>query len=340
MTPSAMSINGGRMWRTVTASIAVFAGCIGAPTVATAQDTYANHCANFASPQGRGFCERIGQAIEIAQPRIGIALSGGNPVPGTASTLGMRLGSIPRISAGLRAEAAFTDLPQIESADPEGSLKFAATSLDADVSVGVFSGLSVIPTIGGLGSVDILASAGLLALPGGKGFSDDKPKSWAVGARVGILRESFTAPGISVSGMYRRTGNITYGDSTLATTDSYFSVDDLTAWSYRAAISKRIPLIGFGATAGVGIDRYNASSSIAFQDPAIPGVVARRISTADMKQTRKSAFLNASWTLLVLNVAGEIGWQEGGKTRAFTTIPTDKLEKAGYFAGVAVRIAL
>jgi hypothetical protein len=180
----------------------------------------------------------------------------------------------------------------------------------------------------------------VIPLPRGKGFADEKPKSWAVGARVGILRESFTAPGISVSGMYRRTGDISYGDSTLATKNSYFSLDDLTAWSYRAAISKRIPVIGFGVTGGVGIDKYNASSSIALRDASLLGGGTFRVTATDMKQTRKSAFLNASWTLLVLNVAGELGWQEGGSVKAGATIAADKLEKAGYFAGVAVRIAL
>lgn len=330
------------MLRSGTVAVALLALTTAVPRVVNAQGTFTQRCAQAvnASSAGRTYCERVGQAVDIAEPRIGIALSGGNPVPGTASTLGMRLGSIPRISVALRATAAFADLPQIETFQSTGNLKFAAPSVDADVSVGVFSGLSVIPTIGGFGSVDVLASAGVLPLPDGKGFTAGKPKSWAVGARVGILRESFTAPGISVSGMYRRTGDITYGDSTLQTSRSYFRIDDHTAWSYRAAISKRIPLIGLGTTAGVGIDRYNASSSIAVIDPSLLSGSAIRVTADDMKQTHKSAFVNASWTLLVLNVAGELGWQEGGSAKAGATIPTDKLEKAGYFAGIAVRIAL
>jgi hypothetical protein len=36
--------------------------------------------------------------------------------------------------------------------------------------------------------------------------------AWALGARVGILRESFTAPGVSVSAMYRSIGSFSYGD--------------------------------------------------------------------------------------------------------------------------------
>lgn len=324
---------------------ALLGACIAAvliPRNANAQSTYTQQCAQASAgrAQVRTFCERVGQAIDIAEPRIGISLSGGNPVPGTASTLGMRLGTVPRISFGVRATAAFADLPPIETVGGTSDLKFASPSIDADASVGVFSGLSVFPTIGGFGSVDVLASAGIIPLPKGKGFGDKSPKTWAVGARVGILRESFTAPGISVSGMYRKLGDLTYGDSTFATRNSYFALDNLTAWSYRAAISKRIPLIGFGATAGVGIDKYNASSSLAVRDPTPLIGSTLRVSATDMKTTRKSAFVNASWTLLLLNIAGEAGWQEGGKAAAGATISTDKLEKAGYFAGIAVRIAL
>src|SRR5690606_22478681 len=43
------------------------------------------------------FCNTIGQAIEITQARVGIAAIGGNPTLGTSSTLGMRIGSFPRI---------------------------------------------------------------------------------------------------------------------------------------------------------------------------------------------------------------------------------------------------
>ena len=46
-----------------------------------------------------------------------------------------------------------------------------------------------------------------------KGFAEDTPDfSYGVGARLGLLRESFTMPGISVSLMYHRLGTVSYGD--------------------------------------------------------------------------------------------------------------------------------
>jgi hypothetical protein len=302
--------------------------------------TFTQQCAVAAgSASARAYCERIALAVDIAEPRFGIAMSGGNPVYGTASTLGMRIGSIPRVTFGVRATAATVDLPSIERASGGDDIEFAVPSLNADASVGIFSGLSVMPTIGGFGSIDALGSFGVVPMPEGKGFNGS-PKTWALGARVGVMRESFTAPGISVSAMYRRVGDVAYGDTTFQDRDAYFEVDDLHVWSYRAAISKRLPLVGVGATAGVGLDRYNAKATIGIHDafPIFGGNLF--VTTDENTTTRKNAFVNASWTLLLLNIAGEVGWQEGGKSDPDASIPTDKLRKAGYFAGLAVRIAL
>jgi hypothetical protein len=316
-------------------------GMLAAPASVSAQGTFTAQCqAQSTQTQVRTFCERVGQAIDIVEPRLGIALTGGNPVPGTASTLGMRLGSVPRFSIGLRASAALAELPPIEEVNGGDDLTFPVPSLNADASVGVFSGFSVLPTVGGLGSVDVLASAGIIPLPKGEGFSESSPKTWSVGARVGLLRESFTAPGISVSGMYRRLGDLSYGDSTFQSRDAFFALDDYSVWSFRAAISKRIPLIGFGATVGAGLDKYDAAARLAVHDPSLLTNSTLSLSTEHMKTDRKSAFANLSWTLLLVNIVGEVGWQEGGEGLPDASIPTDKLEKAGYFGGVAVRIAL
>jgi hypothetical protein len=321
-------------------SVIAVAAVAGAPLAASAQGAFIAQCESQSpNAQVQTFCERVGQAVEITQPRLGISLTGGNPVPGSASTLGMRLGMIPRISIGVRATASYTELPPIESIDSDEDLKFPLGSINADASIGVFNGLSVLPTVGGLGSIDVLGSLGMIPLPDGEGFSDESPMTWAVGARVGILRESFTAPGISVSAMYRKLDDISYGDSTFNSHDAYFAVNDLKVMSYRAAISKRIPLIGLGAALGVGYDKYDASARVSVNDPTLLGGGSFTVGTDELETSRKSAFANLSWTILVLNIVGEAGWQEGGDAPAGGTIPADKLEKAGYFGSVAVRLA-
>lgn len=318
--------------------IALSVMCTGA-TNASAQLTYMSACSTqtVGHPQLNAFCQRVGLATDVSAPRIGIAATGGNPLPGTASTLGMRLRSMPRISFDLRATSSLVDLPNVTSVNDGDHLKYAATTIDVDASAGVFSGLSVFPTIGGFGSVDVIASAGVVKLPKGKGFTGS-PKTYAVGARVGILRESFTAPGISLSAMYRRLGDSTYGDSTLSSGFSSFTIRDVSMRSYRAAVGKRIPLIGLGLLGGVGMDKYTASSAIRGYEPGFNGF-GFNLAANDVKTSRTNAFVNASWTMLVLNVSGELGWQADGGGVSGTAIPTLK-NKGGLFGGVAVRVAL
>jgi hypothetical protein len=312
-----------------------------APLALHAQGAFDERCAVATSnSQLRNFCMRVGQGIEIVQPRVGIALSGGNPVPGTASTLGLRLGTVPRFSVAVRASAALVETPQIEEMQGSDNMKFPFPALSADASVGVFSGISILPTVGGFGSVDILGSISMVPLPKGEGFADKSPLSWAAGARIGLLRESFTAPGISVSGMYRRLGTLSYGDSAFQSADAFFSIEDLSALSFRGAISKRIPLVGLGITLGAGYDKYDATASFAVRDPSLLTGSAIAITNQDLETDRISYFANTSWTLILVHFVGEIGVQEGVGDAPASALGNDLLKKGGLFGSLAIRIAL
>lgn len=263
------------------------------------------------------YCNVVGQSIEITQPRLGIALSGGNPLPGTASTLGMRLGSLPRISVDIRATAAGPEIPDLRSEETlDETLRFPLGSINADAGVGVFGGFSPAPTVGGMGSIDVIGSIGVIpiGLASDDGFGDDTPLTWALGARVGILRESFTLPGISVTGMFRDLGQVEYGDPTFEEEEAFFQAD-LSALSVRGAISK--DFLFMSATAGVGWDRYNSSVGFGAQVEeacSIPGVTTCSVSIrdADIESDRVSYFGNVSLNFLIVNLVGELGWQSGG----------------------------
>lgn len=288
-----------------------------------------------APEEARAFCRAVVQGVEIAQPRLGLAFAGGNPVPGTASTLGIRLGTLPRVSLGGRITGVWVELPPILDQDDADEIEFVAPSLDVDASIGVFSGVSIAPTLGGVGSVDLLASVGLIPLPGDEGFVDDAPLSWAVGARLGLLRESFTAPGISVSAMYRRMEDVAFGDPDLVEDDAFFETD-LTMWSLRGAVSKR--LFVFGLAAGAGYDHFSSDVAIA----ARTGTTTVSVAAEDFENSNVSAFVNASWTLLILNVVGEVGWQAG--VGAVEGISAGRLdfdpEEGTFFGSFAIRISI
>ncbi|HSJ09512.1 MAG TPA: hypothetical protein VK928_06340, partial [Longimicrobiales bacterium] len=176
---------------------------------------------------------------------------------------------------------------------------------------------------------------GIIPLPRGEGFDNSAPVTWAAGARIGILRESFTAPGVSVSMMYRRLGDVTFGDSTLTDRDAYFSVTGYDVLSLRGTVGKRV--LGFGLTGGVGWDRYGSDVVGTLRDPGVldPTRVLT-IREEGLTEDRLSAFGNVSFTLLILNMSAELGWQQGGDAPGASEL----LEKRGLFGGLALRLAI
>lgn len=283
-------------------------------------------------------CNLLVQTFDILQPPLGLAMSGGNPVPGTASTLGMRLGSVPRISFGGRLTLVGVDLPQVLDFDRRGEIDFTLPGISLDAAVGILPGSSPLPTMGGVASVDLLASIGFLPLPTGAGFSEGSPFSWALGLRGGIFRESFTLPGISVSAMYRHVGRATFGDPQLQDSESFLDLS-VSALSFRAGASKRIA--GLGATVGAGYDRYSSSGKFGFVNPELTGPPAYRLGITRRKNSRTTLFGNLSYTLLILHFVGELGWQQGaGLIEAPLPDGADVGTGGRFYGGLAARISI
>jgi hypothetical protein len=287
-------------------------------------------CAAAASSAVEQFCVNVADATTILQPRIGIGFSGGNPVPGSSSTMGMRLGTMPRMSLGLRLTAAAVGLPPIEQVGRTADLTFPVGSVNADAGLGIYQGLTLLPTVGGFGSLDLIGSAGIMPLPRGSGFDDATAASWALGARVGLLRESFTAPGVSIDVMYRSVGRMAWGSPELADRDAFVQLDRMRVTSVQGTVGKR--MLGFGLTGGASYDRYRGDVAIRIRDSAPLEIAERGVTTS-----RTSLYGNVSLTVLILNLASELGWQQGGDAIQGAT---DRLQKGGLFGGLAVRLAI
>ena len=302
-------------------------GAVVGPADARAQ-SLREQCADAATG-GLAYCESLADAAVTLPARLAIAAAGGNPVSGTASTLGMRIPGSPRWSLALRSTIARASLPPIGDAAP---IRPTLWSVNADAAVGLFNGFNLAPTIGGFGSLDVLGSIGVLGVPDGDGFEPSSPLTWALGARVGILRESFTAPGVSASAMYRSLPDVEFGESTPG---PYFDNAGQGVLSLRGTVGKRI--LGLGLTAGVGYDRTGSDVRARFDEPGplFPNPVD--IAEQDVTSGRTSFFGNVSYTILILNMAAELGWQESGERPAAAH---DDTGKGGLFGGVAVRLAI
>jgi hypothetical protein len=311
-------------------------GLAAPPTARAQEDALAGRCAEASAGVGvpaevRAFCNLVAQGIETIQPRIGLAAAGGNPVPGTASTLGMRLGASPRVSVGGRITALRASMPPIRALGSVEDLDFFIPAITADASLGLFQGFSPAITVGGVLSLDLLASAGFVFLPGGKGFEDGAPFHWGAGLRLGILRESFTLPGVSLSAMYRRVGEVRF-----VSPASRFELDGISNLSIRGAIGKRI--YGIGLTAGAGYDRYSSDVSFAVAPPASP-VLPIRLDGFD--NDRFMLFANAAFTVLVITGSLELGWQQGGDVvPGALPAPDFDAEDGAFFASLALRLTI
>lgn len=249
--------------------------------------------------------------------------SGGNPVAGTASTLGKRMAGMPRVSVVIRRVSGSADLP--DGAGAGGST--GATAWTGDVAVGVLDGLSPMTTVGGLFSLDLLGSVGVVQFPSADGFRSRTPVSWAAGARLGILRESFTMPGVSLSVMNRRTGRLTFGDAALETRDLHVRLDRVSTWSTRAVVGKRLGLFGF--TGGFGWDRHSGRGI--WRVRAADGTPTS-FSFDSLHARRTLVFGGISWTTLVFNLSAEVGHQSG------TAGATGAAANGGWFYGLAARL--
>jgi hypothetical protein len=323
-----------------------------------AQEGLSAQCAG--APQaGQPTCYAVAQAAASLQPQIGIALAGGNPTLGTASTGGVHLGVLPRVSATLRVNAAFARIPDVltprdGSGAALGTRSLTIPTVNATASVGVFSGVSVAPTVGGVGALDLLVSASVVPLGLSKGFENSATVTVGVGGRVGLLRESFTLPGVSASVMYRRLPSVDLGDVCPGGTtgagslevcpggghagEAHFDFGDL---STRLAVSKRLLAIGFAA--GVGYDRFSGDLTYAYRsDDPVTGVASVRRGAGTLKSGRTSAFANASLNLLVASATVEAGWMRGGDPiSGYTSAASDYDPKKGTpFASLGVRIGL
>ena len=298
-------------------------GFVLALTALSAGTAQAQTCAGGAAQA----CNATVHDVMQLQPRLGIGLVGGNPVAGASSTLGMRIGRVPRITVAGRVTGVNADVRDDD----------LFTSINLDAAVGVFSGLTLLPTIGGFGSLDAIASAGKVFLA--DRVSSEDPSSWALGLRLGLLRESFTAPGVSVTGMYRKIGDAEFSLAAPSGAVESYAMTDNSALSVRAVVGKRLFVLG--ATAGVGWDKYQSDIDVERSVSPLPGDTTG-FAKDGHKSDRLTIFGNVSWTMLILNLVVEGGWQGGGDRFTFP-LPSgqsSKTDDGTYYGSLAIRLAL
>lgn len=310
------------------ALLAVLPG--GAALGQSAVESLADRCAAGGVAPAR--CVELAVTARALQGASGVLAGLGSEVPGSAGTLGRRLGTSPRIAVSTRAAFASVALPDLQDPgdEPSREASFIVPAVHAGVALGVFDGFFLLPTVGGVLSLDLLGQTSVLFLPTGEGF-DGRASSWSVGARIGILRESFTLPGVAVSVSRRDLAPMRFGD---ATGPGGGSVEvDPVVTSVRATVGK--DLLSVGVVAGMGWDRYSGSATLTGG-----GAGSSSVRDDDFAHTRRLLFGGLSMNFLVLQLSGEVGWARGyGAVDAYRGAPFDPTSGTAY-GSLAFRLTL
>jgi len=302
------------------------------PALVTAQDP---QCNNIPFPGATTACNTAVDAVRAFYPLAGMIVSGGNPVLGTARTLG-GLGHVALTARVNAIKAALPDPRAANQSPVPSSFNGAVPAPMVEGALGLVKGLG-----GGLLSVDVLGSA--LILPTGienltvdsnATHISDAALGFGYGARVGVLNGSFPIPSVSVSWMHRTVPRLRYGTLGTApgTGDDFEFTMDLKSDSYRAVAGWRFVLVDVAA--GIGIDRYKTSdTNIRFYDS--PTTI--RTVVINPTNTRALVFVNGGLSLAAVKLVGEIGLQ-AGKDQAFATSFSGFDPKAAHaFGGIGIR---
>jgi hypothetical protein len=317
----------------------------------------------------RAYCHALAQAVQSAQPLLGALIAQGELAPGLATAASAVTGR--GIDASIRWGAVQVRLPDVSTQQTAstGQLEHTAHALSASAVLPLFRGVQA-AGLTGVGSVRVVAQATWLPwdVIGLSGLAEDAARiAWGAGAVVGALPESNVWPSLSLSLMHRRLGRVSYGiicpadagvdlvggrgsgyefvaGTCTAPVDPFELSFDLSTWSGRAVMAKRVAAVGL--TAGAGYDRYG--SDVAFglgANAVLPGLgeqpVYVRASDLQLVQGRLSAFASAALGIRRVGVVAEAGWLQGGSVVAGFNAAASAFDPAAgaLYGSIGVRVA-
>lgn len=274
---------------------------------ATAQDLtpLVEQCASGGSPELLLSCQSAVLGAQAIRGGVAVADRAGAELSGSYSTIGRRLGSSPRISMDLRFRVARFGMPDMldggTGVTAENSV--IVYGLTSSITVGLLDGFSVAPTVGGILSLDLLASGSLLFLSESDGFVDNEGVL-SFGGRLGIFRESFTLPGVTVSATHSFGQHVEW---TSAGNESSIGAD-ISTTAVRATIGK--DFFTLAVLGGVGWNWDQGEMGVQVSNPTIPG--GQGTGLLDGLTTRQTVyFFGLSITRLVFQLSLEGGWANG-----------------------------
>ena len=282
-------------------------------------------------------CQAAVDGIRAFYPLAGMVVTGGNPVIGTARSLG-GLGHFALTARVNAIKAALPDPTATNQTPVPTSFNGALPAPVIEGAVGLTKGLA-----GGLLAVDVLGSA--LILPTGIDNLTvdanatkflDAALGIGYGLRVGVLNGAFPVPAVSVSWMHRKVPRLRYGTigPIIGTGDEFEFTMDLTGDSYRAIAGWKLAAVDLAA--GIGVDRYRSrDTNIRFHNAVTPTSVDTVV--INPTNTRALVFVNGGLSLAAVKLVGEIGLQAGNDQEYVTQFQDFDPKAAHAFGGIGIR---
>lgn len=285
-------------------------------------------------------CQKAIDLFRYMAPQLGAVLAGGNPTQGIAGTLG----GPGHFSFGIRANGLQGSLPEVDKVVPNTrGARVDTYTIDtqaigfvtADVAVALFKGLST----SGFGAVDALASASYIPEYSGTSVEVKVPSGsfkFGFGAKVGILSETSTRPGIAVSYLDRELPTV---DITGKSGDDRLFLDNvkIRSKSWRAVVGKSFLFVGLGA--GYGQDRYDSNADITVTvapRQATQGGTGGPINLGQ-KLTRNNLFGTVWLNAKVMRIVGEVGRVSGGEIVTYNQFDGAQPADARTYASIGLR---
>jgi hypothetical protein len=279
-------------------ALAVGLALAAAPERAQAQ--LAAECSgSIATPEVVSGCANAVEGLLGTRDGLGVGHSLAAAIPGSASALGRRFGATPRVAVSGRMGIVRFDRAVPDSWSTREPASGWTPVFGAQVGVGVFDGFSIAPTIGGVFALDLIGDVSTIRLPSDDGF-EGASLAWGYGVRIGLIRESFTLPGVSLS-ILRRSGASFAQEGTEGSLNA-----DVATTSIRAAVGKE--LLGLGFHGGAGWDRVSAEGALQVTPAGGPGPA---ITFSDVASTRFVVFGGVTRTFLITSLGADFGWSDG-----------------------------
>ena len=235
---------------------------------------------------------------------LGVLVSGGSLTASSANTLG----GWGHFSAGVSGAVSHPSFRGLQ-----GGGHISSGSLAAILRVGILEGITLGPSVHGLGSIDIYLRLGTLINNGRESASTD---IWGFGTRIGVLRNSILSPAISLSAGYHKSGDFGLAKSIYGPYPGPQDAD-ISIWSLRCDLSKN--LFFLTPMAGVGLNRNRIKSTrtgIDFGDGPPDLNPNRNYFTPEgFEVTRNDLvyYAGVEWNVFLMRLGLELG-RTGGET--------------------------